>query len=140
MGPPVGVQIRKSYSWRYLCQRQGLATAPVRIRVNLRRSRRSSKDFTPEASIRHRSLPAEVGVLESIMSLAYRIVFECPKGHSINLQKKCSNMSLSETEAMKLFGDEELSCPHANCGWRGKASDAKLRRILRFNWILAPAT
>jgi hypothetical protein len=77
-------------------------------------------------------------VLRWIMSLAYRIVFECPNGHNINLQKKCGNVSLSETEAMKLFGDEELACPYANCGWHGKASEAKLRRILPFNWILAP--
>jgi hypothetical protein len=74
------------------------------------------------------------------MSLAYRIVFECPNGHSINFQKKCTNASLSETEAMKLFGQEDLLCTHSNCGWRGKASNAKLRRILPFNWILAPAT
>ena len=75
-----------------------------------------------------------------IMSLAYRIVFECPSGHHINLQKKCSNMSLSEAEAIKLFGDEELCCSNANCGWHGKASKAKLVRILPFNWILSPAT
>jgi hypothetical protein len=79
-------------------------------------------------------------VLRWIMSLAYRIVFECPNGHNINLQKKCGNVSLSETEAMKLFGGEELSCPYANCGWHGKASKAKLRRILPFNWILARMT
>jgi hypothetical protein len=73
-------------------------------------------------------------------SLAYRIVFECPNGHSINLQKKCGKVSLSETEAMKLFGGEELCCPDvesylstgyslprlANCGWRGKASEASM--------------
>jgi hypothetical protein len=46
-------------------------------------------------------------VLPWVMSLAYRIVFECPNGYNINLQKKCGNVSLSETEAMKLFGDEE---------------------------------
>ena len=74
------------------------------------------------------------------MSLAYRIVFQCPNGHNINLEKKCGKVSLSETEALKLFGGEELSCPDADCGWRGKASEAKLRRILPFNWILAPAT
>jgi len=73
------------------------------------------------------------------MSLAYRIVFGCPNGHNINLQKKYGG-SLSETEAMKLFGDEQLSCPYANCGWHGKASQAKLRRILPFTWILAPVT
>ena len=79
-------------------------------------------------------------MLRWIMSLAYRIVFQCPKGHNINLQRKCGNASLSETEAMKLFGDEELSCLHANCGWHGKASEATLRRILPFNWIFAPVT
>ena len=100
----------------------------------------AAKDFTSEASVGIVRSQQRLGVLEWIMSLAYRIVFECPKGHSINLQKKCGNVSLSETEAMKLFGDEELSCSHANCGWNGKASEAKLRRILRFNWILAPAT
>jgi len=79
-------------------------------------------------------------VLPLFMSLAYRIVFECPNGHSINLQKKCGSVSLSETKAMKLFGNEELLCPYAKCGWHGKASGAKLLRILPFNWILAPAT
>jgi hypothetical protein len=70
------------------------------------------------------------------MSLAYRIVFECPKGHhTINLQKKSPNTPLSEENAMEMFGDEEVSC-----GWRGKASKTKLLRILPFNWILAPAT
>lgn len=75
-----------------------------------------------------------------IMSLAYRIVFECPNGHNINLQRKCGNVSLSEDDAMKLFGDEELSCTNANCGWHGKASQTKIVRILPFNWILSPAT
>jgi hypothetical protein len=75
------------------------------------------------------------------MSLAYRIVFECPKGrHNINLQKKCTNRSLSEVEAMKIFGDEEISCMSLNCGWHGKASKTRLLRILPFNWILSPAT
>jgi hypothetical protein len=74
------------------------------------------------------------------MSNAYRFVFECPKGHNINLQKKCGNLSLSESDAMKLFGDEDLSCSDAGCSWRGKASKAKLVRILPFNWILSPAT
>jgi hypothetical protein len=76
-------------------------------------------------------------VLLWIMSLAYQIVFECPHGHNINLQKKCGNVSLSQAEAMKLFGDEELSC---KCGWHGKASETKVVRILPFNWILSPAT
>jgi hypothetical protein len=75
------------------------------------------------------------------MSLAYRIVLECPNGnHIINLQKKCSNASLSEVEAMKLFGQEEISCASPHCGWRGKTSKARLLRILPFNWILSPAT
>jgi hypothetical protein len=72
------------------------------------------------------------------MSLAYQIVFECPNGrHNINLQKKCSS-SLSEAEAMKRFGDEELSCANPHCGWHGKASKTKLLRILPFNWIFSP--
>jgi hypothetical protein len=67
------------------------------------------------------------------------MVFECPNGsHHINLQKKCTSVSLSETEAMKMFGDEELSCTCPSCGWRGKASKTRLLRILPFNWILAP--
>jgi len=74
------------------------------------------------------------------MSLAYRIVFECPNGHYINLERKCHQASLSEAEAMKIFGDEELSCANHSCGWHGKASKAKLLRILPFNWILSPAT
>jgi hypothetical protein len=75
------------------------------------------------------------------MSQAYRMVFECPKGtHNINLQKKCTKPSLSETEAMEMFGDEEISCVNPNCGWHGKASKTKLLRILPFNWIFSPAT
>lgn len=72
------------------------------------------------------------------MSLAYRFVFECPNGHNINLQKKCATTSLSEAEAMTLFGNEELSCQKAGCGWHGKASKTRLVRILSFNWILSP--
>lgn len=75
------------------------------------------------------------------MSRAYRIVFECPQSHhNINLQKKCSSTSLSEAEAMEIFGDEELVCTNANCGWHGKASNAKVLRILPFNWVLSSAT
>ena len=75
------------------------------------------------------------------MSLAYRLVFECPNGrHNINLQKKCSNTSLSEEEVMEMFGDEEISCVNANCGWHGKASKTRLLRILPFNWILSAAS
>ena len=80
-------------------------------------------------------------MLRWIMSLAYRIVFECPKDrHNINLQKKCSNRSLSETDAMKMFGNEDISCTNPACGWHGKASRTRLLRILPFDWILAPAT
>jgi hypothetical protein len=68
------------------------------------------------------------------------MVFECPKGpHNINLQRKCDNASLSESEAMKIFGSEKLSCTNPNCGWRGKASKTRLLRILPFNWITSPA-
>jgi hypothetical protein len=75
------------------------------------------------------------------MAKAYRVVFECPKSrHNINLERKCSNPSLSETEAMEMFGDEEISCTNPNCGWHGKASTTKLLRILPFNWVLSPAT
>lgn len=74
------------------------------------------------------------------MSLAYRIVFECPNGHYINLQKMCPSVSLTEDEAMKLFGDEDLSCTKPDCGWHGKASKARLLRLLPFNWILAAAS
>jgi hypothetical protein len=80
-------------------------------------------------------------MLGYLMSLAYRIIFECPNGrHNINLQKKCDNVSLSEAEAMKIFGNEELSCTNPNCGWHGKASKTRLLRILPFNWILSPST
>ena len=68
------------------------------------------------------------------------MVFECPKGHQINLQKMCASVSLSEEEAIKLFGDEEISCLRAHCGWHGKASQTRLLRLLPFNWILAPAS
>ena len=80
-------------------------------------------------------------MLRWIMSLAYRMVFECPKDrHNINLQKKCTNRSLSETDAMKMFGNEEIACTNPACGWHGKASRTRLLRILPFDWILAPAT
>jgi predicted RNA-binding Zn-ribbon protein involved in translation (DUF1610 family) len=75
------------------------------------------------------------------MSQAYQVVFECPKGgHYINLQRKCSRASLSEDEAIQLFGNEELACQSPKCGWRGKVSKTKLLRILPFNWILSPAS
>ena len=81
------------------------------------------------------------GMLEWTVNLIYRIVFECPNGHpNINLQKKCRNVSLSEVEAMKLFGDKELSCTNLNCGWHGKGSKTKLLRFLPSNWILTAAT
>jgi len=75
------------------------------------------------------------------MSQAYRVVFECPKsGHNINLERKCSKMSLSEAEAREIFRNEEISCTHPNCGWSGKAYRTKLLRILPFNWVFSPAT
>jgi len=74
------------------------------------------------------------------MSQAYRMVFLCPNGHNMNLQRKCRKPSLSETEASKIFGNEQMSCAHPDCGWRGKASKARLLRILPFNWIFSPAT
>lgn len=68
------------------------------------------------------------------------MTFECPKDHhNINLQKKCTQAILSETEAMKMFGNEELACTNPSCGWHGKASKTRLLRILPFNWILSPA-
>jgi hypothetical protein len=74
------------------------------------------------------------------MNKAYRVVFQCPKGnHNINLQRKCSKASLSEAEAMELFGREELSCASPRCGWHGKASETRLLRILPFNWVLSAA-
>lgn len=75
------------------------------------------------------------------MSRAYQVVFECPKGgHTINLQRKCAQASLSEEDAIKLFGDEQISCQSPKCGWHGKVSKTKLLRILPFNWILSPAS
>ncbi|PYU28208.1 MAG: hypothetical protein DMG31_20670 [Acidobacteria bacterium] len=75
------------------------------------------------------------------MSKAYRIVFECPKdGHDINFQRKCSAASLSDSEAMKMFGDEQISCTNADCGWHGKASKTRLLRILPFYWVFSPTT
>jgi len=74
------------------------------------------------------------------MNKAYRFVFVCPKGgHDITLQRKCSRASLSELEAMELFGGEKISCTSPQCGWRGKACKTKLRRILPFNWVFSPA-
>ena len=73
------------------------------------------------------------------MSQAYQVVFECPKGgHNINLQRKCPRATLSERDAVELFGNEKVSCP--TCGWHGSVSKTKLLRILPFNWILSPAT
>jgi hypothetical protein len=75
-----------------------------------------------------------------IMSLAYRVVFECPKGHhNINIERECRVTPLSENEAMELFGNEEISCVNPACGWHGKASETKLLRILPFNWVFSPA-
>jgi hypothetical protein len=75
------------------------------------------------------------------MSKAYRVVCECPKGgHNINFQQKCSKASLSDVEAMEMFGDEEISCTNPDCGWHGKVSKTRLLRIMPFNWIFSPAT
>jgi hypothetical protein len=79
-------------------------------------------------------------MLECNMSNAYRFVFECPNGHNINLQRKCTKESLSESEALELFGHIEVSCDKLKCGWHGKASNARLLRILPFNWILSPVS
>jgi len=74
------------------------------------------------------------------MSQAYRIVFECPKSHhNINLQRKVSKPNLSDDEAIEMFGEEEISCSNEKCGWHGKASGAKVLRILPFNWLFQPA-
>jgi hypothetical protein len=74
------------------------------------------------------------------MNKAYQVVFECPKGHhTINLQRKSTRASLSEKEAMKLFGNEVVSCPNPGCGWHGKASKTRVLRVLSFNWLYSPA-
>jgi hypothetical protein len=79
--------------------------------------------------------------MAATMSNAYQFVFACPKGgHIISLPRKCSNVSLSEIEAMGLVGKENIICEHAKCGWRGKAAKAKLLRILPFNWIFSPVS
>src|ERR1700731_4178831 len=75
-------------------------------------------------------------MLKLTMSLAYRIVFECPKDRkNINLEKKCRNISLSESDAMKMFGNEDITCTNPNCGWHGKASRTRLLRILPFDCV-----
>jgi hypothetical protein len=80
-------------------------------------------------------------VLRWHVNKAYQIVFKCPKsGHNINLQKKSAQASLSESEAMKMFGNEEISCSDPHCRWQGKASRTELLRIVPFTWILSPAT
>jgi hypothetical protein len=72
------------------------------------------------------------------MNKAYQLVFACPKGnHHINLQRKCVKAVLSETEAMKIFGNEEISCDSPKCGWHGKASKTRILRILPFDWIVS---
>lgn len=76
-----------------------------------------------------------------VVNRAYQIVFKCPKGrHNINLQKRCAKSSLSEIEAMQMFGNEEISCSDPSCRWHGKASKSEVLRIVPFNWILSPAT
>ena len=42
-------------------------------------------------------------MLECNMSNAYRFVFECPNGHNINLQRKCTKESLLQSEALRAF-------------------------------------
>ena len=72
------------------------------------------------------------------MNKAYQLVFACPKGgHNITLQRKCVMPSLSEIDAMKLFGEEEISCESPKCGWHGKVSKTKILRILPFDWIFS---
>jgi hypothetical protein len=71
------------------------------------------------------------------MTNAYQFIFECPSGHSLHFERKCDRESLSQTEAMEMFGDVELSCQRLKCGWQGKASTARLLRILPFNWVLS---
>jgi hypothetical protein len=84
---------------------------------------------------------APAQMLKLTMSLAYRIVFECPKDRkNINLEKKCRSTSLTESDAMQMFGDEEIACTNPNCGWHGKARRTRLLRILPFDWVLAPAS
>jgi hypothetical protein len=79
-------------------------------------------------------------MVEWSMSRAYRVVFECPKDrYNINAQKKSSKASLTEDEAMEMFGNDEISCSNPSCGWHGKASKTKVLRILPFNWIFSPA-
>jgi hypothetical protein len=45
--------------------------------------------------------------------------------------------SLSEIDAMNLFGEEEISCESPKCGWHGKVSKTKILRILPFDWIFS---
>jgi hypothetical protein len=74
------------------------------------------------------------------MNQAYRIVFECPcSHHNINFQRKLSKSSLSDEEALEMFGHEEISCTSEKCGWRGRASSARILRILPFIWVFQPA-
>jgi len=82
--------------------------------------------------------PAQEEMLEWFMNNAYRFVFECPSGHSLHFERKWDRKSLSQSEAMEIFGDVELSCQRPKCGWHGKASAAKFLRILPFNWVLSP--
>jgi hypothetical protein len=80
------------------------------------------------------------GMLLWTVSNTYRFVLECPNGHYINLQRKCTKEALSETEALEMFGEVEVFCEKLKCGWHGKASKARLLRILPFNWILSPVS
>jgi hypothetical protein len=40
---------------------------------------------------------------------------------------------------MEMFGNEEITCTSANCGWRGRISKTRLLRIMPFDWIFSPA-
>jgi hypothetical protein len=55
------------------------------------------------------------------------------------LQRKCSKPALSENDAMKIFGEVEITCDSPRCGWHGKVSKTRLLRILPFDWIFSPA-
>jgi hypothetical protein len=66
---------------------------------------------------------------------AYQLILQCPNGHSITLQRKCSKRSLSEAQAMELVGRDEISCQSPKCSWHGTASKVKLLQILPFHWI-----
>jgi hypothetical protein len=118
------------------------ASTVSRYRINLKPDSDSGASipisYQPQSRIESAHPPP---MLKLTMSLAYRIVFECPKDRkNINLEKKCRSISLSESDAMKMFGNEEIACTNPACGWHGKARRTRLLRILPFDWVLAPAT